>query len=176
EEFIAGQLVSVEKILGQRIGLIVGSLPGSFGAFDGARRQIAQPAFDDALSGIKRGRDAGKLVSVQKADHVFVESIGRKSRGSFQTGVAVTVGINSRREAFDQTLDLRARRLVARCVREPRQARDVLAKTVTRRKGLRVVPTAHVFAGRRQTGALAVYLEHAVFVERHVGRLDAAKL
>ena len=51
-----------------------------------------------------------------------------------------------------------------------------MAEAVTRRKSLRVVPTAHVFAGRGQTGALTVDLQNSILIEGHVGGMDAVKL
>ena len=56
---------------------------------------------------------------------------------------------------------------------DARESGDVLAKSVSGDEAVQVVPAAHVFAGSRQTCALAIDLQQAVVVEGQVVGVDA---
>ena len=178
KEGVTGELVGVEEVFGQRIGLVRGALPGVFVTLQGARRQVTQAASDDPARCVEPRGDPRELVSVEKADQVLVERVGREGGRSLQAAITVAVGVYGGRVTFNQPVDLGARGRVARCIIKPGQPGDVLAEAMPRGKSLApgVVPTAHVLAWGRQAGAQAVEVQQAVFIESQVGGMDSVKL
>ena len=141
-----------------------------------ARREIAEGARCHAPHQVERGVRAGKSVGVEQAHQVLVISVSGKLRPGLPTRVTVVIGPKRCSEACNQTLDFGARRLIARRRGEPRQARNVLPKGVPGSECVGVVPAPHVRPRRRKPRALAINLEHLVFVEREVRAVNALEL
>jgi len=126
-----------------------------------------------AGGGIQRGKRvgiAGPRVRIQQTDDKLVVSVA---------GVAMiheesARGIHGRGESANQAMHFRARGCGACNGGEAGERRKILAKV---RAGAEVVvPAAHVLAGRRETGALAIDLQHAVFTEVQEERVILVEL
>ena len=65
---------------------------------------------------------------------------------------------------------------IAGCAIKSCQAGDDLPQHLTGPGAIRIVPSAHIFAGGRKTRALPVHFQQPVLIELHVGGVDLVPL
>ena len=145
---VAGNRRDVKQVFRDDVGLVVWwiALANSVARHG---RNVAQTFLNRYRQQVFRLLDAAQLKGVDQPDDVFVHDVGGPLRLRIRPCVRAVGAADELAEARDQPGHFCMRRPIARRRAEPREPGNVLSKCQAGHKAVRVVPAAHVWAGRR---------------------------